>query len=103
MKYLHSILTLLFCGVAIVVSGCGTNYVASGQQRVIVIAEETLRKHNLKPEDYKPPEVHYDTKDHCWGVLFWPKSPVWEGDVQVIIDDKTGKVVRASQGFTPLK
>jgi hypothetical protein len=72
------------------------------EQRAIAIAQNTLREHKLKPEDFDPPVVHYNTNNQHWGVTFWPKSRVIEGDVFIVIDDKTDKIVSASRGLGPL-
>jgi len=103
MKYFQSIFALLICGVFIFVSGCGSRQISSREQRAITIAQDTLREHKLKPEDFDPPKVHYDTNDQRWVVTFWPKSRVIEGDVFIVIDDKTGKIISASQGLGSLR
>ena len=103
MKHFQTICALLIFSVSVFVSGCGRRQISSREQRAITIAQDTLREHKLRPEDFDPPKVHYDTNDQHWGVTFWPKSRVIEGDVFVVIDDKTGKIISASQGLGPLR
>jgi len=103
MNHFQTIFVLLICGVSVFVSGCGSGQISSREQRAITIAQNTLREHKLKPEDFDPPKVHYGTNDQYWGVTFWPKSRVIEGDVFVVIDDKTGKIISVSQGLGPLR
>jgi hypothetical protein len=103
MKHFQTIFVLLICGVSVFVSGCGSGQISSREQKAITIAQNALREHKLKLEDFDPPKVHYDTNDQHWGVTFWPKSRVVDGDVFVVIDDKTGKIISASQGLAPLQ
>lgn len=70
-------------------------------EEAIAIAQAKLRELKRDPEEFDPPEARYSADDQRWGVTFWPKSHRIEGDVFVIIDDKTGSVVGGLQGLAP--
>jgi len=103
MKPLHTLLFLLVCGFFVFASACTARHTSSNEERAIAIARDTLREHKLKPEDFDPPEVHYNTNKQHWAITFWPKSRIIDGDVFIVVDDKTGKIISASHGLGHLE
>ena len=102
MKLFQTIFGLLIFGASPFASGCGTAQISSGEKRALTIARDTLQEHHLRPDDFSPPKMHYDVNERCWHVTFWPKLRVIDGDVFVVVDDRTGEIISASRGLGPL-
>jgi len=96
------IVALAICGLCLAEFGCGEKRLPPTERKVVAQAEAFLRSHHLKPEDFDPPQVRYNTNTQHWGVTFWPKSRIIEGDAFVTIDEKTGKV-SGMHGLSPLQ
>ena len=92
MRSAFSILALVLCAICIFASGCGKERLSPAERKIVAQAELFLRSHHLKVEDFDPPRVCYNTNTHAWGVKYWPKSRIIEGDAFVTIDEKTGKI-----------
>ena len=101
MSIVRAVCVLAACGGLWGAPGCATPEVSA--RNATATAEELLRSHNLKPEDFDPPEVRHNTSTHRWLVTYWPEGRPADFEVRVVIHERTGKVVSASQGLRSLQ
>ena len=92
MIFRRSIFSMMILMLVILAACHKPQHTSWSEDRVLLVANDTLREHHLAPESFDSPKPHFLADRGVWVVLFWPKSRVIGGDFMVVINDKTGKV-----------